>query len=143
MLTFHFSLSQPRSRRDDENNFKENIGVTTIVYYGNLLKNLKRIVFETKFGFGSQLRVGKVLAPHNACLKTIPSLIKCARQNFDVQNICYSPKNQTKYKTNKKILKIKTFFFYCFGPKRIVPCSYVFSFGRSRIMQFFVKIFVV
>jgi len=37
------------------------------------------MVFKTKFGFGSRLRVGKVLAPHNVRLKTIPSLIKCAR----------------------------------------------------------------
>jgi len=37
------------------------------------------MVFETKFGFGSRLRVGKVLAPTTARLKTVPSLIKCAR----------------------------------------------------------------
>jgi len=37
------------------------------------------MVFETKFGFESQLRIGKVLAPHNIRLKTVPSLIKCAR----------------------------------------------------------------
>jgi len=45
----------------------------------NYRKNLKRMVFETKFGFESQLRVGKVLAPHNAGLKTDPSLIKCEK----------------------------------------------------------------
>jgi len=41
------------------------------------------MVFEIKFGFGSQLRVEKVLAPHKARLKTVPSLIsliKCARE---------------------------------------------------------------
>jgi len=37
------------------------------------------MVFETKFGFGSRLRVGKVLAPHDARLKTVLSLIKCAK----------------------------------------------------------------
>jgi len=33
------------------------------------------MVWEFEFGFESQLRVGKVLAPHNVHLKTIP-LIK-------------------------------------------------------------------
>ena len=32
-----------------------------------------------KFGFRSRLRVGKVLAPHNARLKKVPSLIKCEK----------------------------------------------------------------
>ena len=45
----------------------------------NYRKTLKRIVFETKFGFENWLCMGKVLAPHNVYLKTIPSLIKCAR----------------------------------------------------------------
>jgi len=73
-------VSQPKSQQDGENNLKRYRGVATIVYYGKLEKNLKkRIVFETKFGFGSRLRVGKVLAPHNARLKTVLSLIKYAR----------------------------------------------------------------
>jgi len=42
------------------------------------------MVFETKFGFGSRLCVGKVLAPHNARLKTVASLIKYEKKNFDV-----------------------------------------------------------
>ena len=45
----------------------------------NYRKNLKRIVFETKFQFGGRLRVGKVLAPRNTRLKMVPSLIKCAK----------------------------------------------------------------
>jgi len=48
----------------------------------NYRKTLKTMVFKRKFGFGSQLRVGKVLAPHNVHLKTVPSLIKCARYNL-------------------------------------------------------------
>jgi len=45
----------------------------------NYRKTLKKNGLQTKFGFGNRLRVGKVLAPHNVRLKTVPSLIKCAR----------------------------------------------------------------
>jgi len=73
-------VSQLRSRRDDENNLKKNRGVATVVYYGKLWKTIKKskVCEKLEFGSGSRLRVGKVLAPHNARPKTIP-LIKCAK----------------------------------------------------------------
>ena len=84
-------LSQPekKSRRDDDpkkiNKFeKRDFGVATIVYSGKLRKNHKMIrhsQFEPDSWFGSRLRVGKVLAPYNACPKAVP-LTKCA--NMDV-----------------------------------------------------------
>ncbi|WVZ01028.1 hypothetical protein V8G54_027097 [Vigna mungo] len=49
---------------------KKNFGVATIVYSGKLRKNHKMIrlgLRKPDSGFGSRLRVGKVLAPYNAC----------------------------------------------------------------------------
>jgi len=54
------------------------------------------MVFETKFEFGSRLRVGKVLAPHNARLKIVPYLIKRARWNLMFKIFVIPQKNQTK-----------------------------------------------
>ena len=62
------------------------------------------MVFETKFGIGSRFRVGKVLAPHNVRLKTVPSLIKCARYNlmFKIYVVPQKIKqNKNTYKNNK------------------------------------------
>ncbi|KOM28783.1 hypothetical protein LR48_Vigan583s003400 [Vigna angularis] len=59
--------------------FEKRFGVATIVYYGKLRKNHKMIRHSPRkldFGFGSRLRVGKVLTPYNACPKAVP-LTKC------------------------------------------------------------------
>ena len=49
-------------------------------YYRKLWKTIKncKVCKKTEFGSGNRLRVGKVLAPHNARPKTVP-LIKCAK----------------------------------------------------------------
>ena len=80
-------LSQPESRRDDDpkrNQFDLEFGKRVwsrhhSLFLENYGKNHKDKARSTKpdSGFGSRLRVGKVLAPYNACPKAVP-LIKCA-----------------------------------------------------------------
>jgi len=101
---------------------------------GNYRKPLKKLIlFEAKFGFGNQLSVGKVLAPYNVCPKTVLFNQVC-KIKVDFSNICCSPK----IKQNKgiyKIIKMKNkIIFYYFGLTKIVPCSSLFSFEKSRIM---------
>jgi len=61
------------------------------------------MVFKTKFGFGSQLRVGKVLTPHDARLKMVPSLIKCAKYNLMLKIFVIPQKIKQKKNTYKNI----------------------------------------
>ena len=103
---------------------KTEFGVATIVYSGKLQKNKKDKTMSAKnpnFGFGSRLRVGKVLAPYNVRPKTVP-LIKCAK-GCGFQNIYFFTKIVIKeYTKETKII------FSFLGPTRINPRSYVSSF---------------
>ena len=47
----------------------------------------------------------KVLTPHNARLKTVPSLIKCARQNLMFKIFIVPKKIKQNKKTHTKIIK--------------------------------------
>jgi len=57
-------------------------------YYRKLWKPIKKskVCEKPDFGSRSRLRVGKVLAPHNVCPKTVP-LIICAKVMWFFQNI--------------------------------------------------------
>jgi len=61
--------------------WKEKDGVATIVYYGKLWRiKEERNGLRTRDELGSQLRIGKVLAPHNSYSKTVP-LIEWVKSN--------------------------------------------------------------
>ena len=75
-------MSQPKSRRDDKQKikFEKEFWSCYHSYYRKLWKTIKKskVCKKPEFGFGNRLRVGKVLAPHNARPKTVP-LIKYAK----------------------------------------------------------------
>jgi len=77
-------VSQPESRRGGEpkkeNGFKKEIWSRHHSYSGKLWKTIKikQVCEKLDFGFGSRLRVGKVLAPYRARLRAVP-LIKNAK----------------------------------------------------------------
>ena len=89
-------------RKEIKTNEKERDGVATIIYYGKLWKTKKRIwkSLRTRDELGSRLRVGKVLAPHSACPKTVP-LIKLAKSNV-VYKMFIFPKNIIKMQLKTK-----------------------------------------
>jgi len=67
-------------RTEKENGFKKDLGVATIVIFGKLWKTIKirQVCEKPYFGFGSRLRIGKVLAPYRARPRAVP-LIKNAK----------------------------------------------------------------
>jgi len=83
-------MSQPKSQRDDKLKikFEKEFWSRHHNYYRKLWKTIKKskVCEKPNFGFGSRIRVGKVLAPHNAHHKTVP-LIKCAKIMWFFQNI--------------------------------------------------------
>jgi len=90
-------------------------------YYRKLWKIIKKskVCKKPEFGSGSRLRVGKVLAPHNARPKTVP-LIKCAKKFWFFLQYLIFPKN-----INKRMYKKQNYFFDFLDPTRINPRSYV------------------
>ncbi|WVZ17161.1 hypothetical protein V8G54_010143 [Vigna mungo] len=96
---------------------EKRFGVVTIVYSGKLRKNHKIVrhgLRNQRFEFESRLRVGKVLAPHNACPKVVP-LIKYANLMW-FSKCLISPKN--------KLLK-KTKIFFCTFYLQIIEKIYL------------------
>jgi len=63
--------------------------------YEKIKKTEKEMICETIDEFGSWLCMGKVLAPHRACPKTVP-LIKCGMFIF--------PRNKNKIQIRAKII---------------------------------------
>jgi len=55
---------------------------------------------RTRYGFGSRLRVGKVLAPQNACPKTVP-LIKWIKISMIFFKVLFFPNKITITANNK------------------------------------------
>ncbi|WVZ14517.1 hypothetical protein V8G54_012083 [Vigna mungo] len=86
-------------RRSKKKRFLKRVfGVATIVYSGKLRKNHKKIrqgPRKPKIGFGSRLRVAKVLAPYNACPKAVP-LIKYANKDLVCKMFNYPKNNNIK-----------------------------------------------
>jgi len=74
-------MLQPGSRRDDEpkkkNRFEKRFGSRHHSYSRKLWKTImiRQVCEKPDFGFGSRLRVGKVLAHYLTRLRTVP-LIK-------------------------------------------------------------------
>jgi len=108
-------VSQSKSRGDSEPKIKfgkTEFGVAIIVCSRKLRKNQKdktRFAKKTNFGFGSRLRIGKVLVPHNVRPKTVP-LIKCAK-GCEFSKYLFSPKIII-----NEFTKETKIIFWFFGP---------------------------
>ena len=63
-------------------------------------KNKNKNSLRTRYGFGSRLRVGKVLAPHNARPKTV-TLIKWIKISMVFFKVLFFP-NKITITTNNK-----------------------------------------
>jgi len=82
-------------------------------------------MWKSNFESGSQLRVGKILAPHNVRLKTVP-LIK-NKCDF-IKCLFFERKKRQKIKIKTK----KNIFYFRKGPDKVWPCSYVFPLGMKN-----------
>ena len=80
MVTPVTTVIATRRRTKKENGFKKRFGSRHHSYSGKLWKTIKirQVCEKPYFGFGSRLRVGKVLAPYRARPRAI-SLIKNAK----------------------------------------------------------------